>query len=365
MEYVEKIQKRKLVLFGAGQNAAQIIATYFPLGSKIEFIVDNNSGKWGKTLLNIPIVSPDNLKTHSDEYVVLITIGGHYNSYSVIRQLKRMGIKNYYHKALLQFQSLAETYDSPWVNDFTQFNAFQLIEDNKDNISKVRAFLTEEKSLFVYDAMIEKMKYSFKDYSDICEELGDEYFNDGVFEYGDEEVFVDGGAYDGTDTIQFADMLGSRLKKAILFEPDYTSYLRTKNNLSKYLTADRYSLYNVGLSNKNTQAVFFSSGGEDARILENSTTQSGGVEIACFDNFQFSENITFIKLDIEGAELSALQGMAETIRLNKPKLAISLYHKTEDLWTLPLYIKQLVPEYRLFIRHHYTGYQAKELYATL
>jgi hypothetical protein len=70
-------------------------------------------------------------------------------------------------------------------------------------------------------------------------------------------------------------------------------------------------------------------------------------------------------LDIEGSELKALQGMAQIIKRDKPKLAISLYHKTEDLWTLPLFIKSLVPEYKLFVRHHGMGIFGKVLYATL
>ena len=60
-------------------------------------------------------------------------------------------------------------------------------------------------------------------------------------------------------------------------------------------------------------------------------------------------------MDIEGSELKALEGMKQTIKKYKPKLAICIYHKFEDLWELPLYIKKLVPEYQLYIRN-YTSY---------
>lgn len=50
--------------------------------------------------------------------------------------------------------------------------------------------------------------------------------------------------------------------------------------------------------------------------------------------------------------MESLIGASKTIVKDKPKLAVCIYHKPEDMITLPWYIKQLVPEYRLFIRHH-------------
>ena len=57
-----------------------------------------------------------------------------------------------------------------------------------------------------------------------------------------------------------------------------------------------------------------------------------------------------IKMDIEGAELDALYGAKNTIRKYKPLLAICVYHKREDMLTIPQYIKSIVPEYRFFLR---------------
>lgn len=73
---------------------------------------------------------------------------------------------------------------------------------------------------------------------------------------------------------------------------------------------------------------------------------------------------TFIKMDIEGAELDALRGAEELIKANKPKLAICLYHHVHDLWTIPLYVKSLVPEYKLFCRENRSGTEFV-MYATV
>ena len=76
-----------------------------------------------------------------------------------------------------------------------------------------------------------------------------------------------------------------------------------------------------------------------------------------------SERVTFIKMDVEGSELEALKGARRTIVRDKPKLAICIYHKPEDMLTLPWYIKSLVPEYKLYLRHHSVMATETVLYA--
>ncbi len=73
----------------------------------------------------------------------------------------------------------------------------------------------------------------------------------------------------------------------------------------------------------------------------------------CLDSV-VKDRVSFIKLDIEGSELEALKGARETIRRNKPRMAICIYHKPEDIWEIPRYIKSLVPEYHMAVRHYMT-----------
>ena len=68
---------------------------------------------------------------------------------------------------------------------------------------------------------------------------------------------------------------------------------------------------------------------------------------------------------IEGAELEALKGAKETIQRDKPKLAVCIYHRPEDMVEIPLYIKQLVPDYKLYIRHHSNTAGETVLYAVM
>lgn len=83
------------------------------------------------------------------------------------------------------------------------------------------------------------------------------------------------------------------------------------------------------------------------------------------DNLFIDTPITFIKMDIEGAEKESILGAKEIIKKYKPKLAICVYHKLEDIYMIPKMIKELVPEYKLYLRHHSLGMWETVCYACI
>jgi FkbM family methyltransferase len=74
--------------------------------------------------------------------------------------------------------------------------------------------------------------------------------------------------------------------------------------------------------------------------------------------------VNFIKMDIEGAELQALQGAIKTIKKFRPKLAISIYHKPPtDYFEIPEFLLSLEVGYHLYIRHYTIHAEETVLYA--
>ncbi|MFI3249361.1 MAG: FkbM family methyltransferase [Eubacteriales bacterium] len=186
-----------------------------------------------------------------------------------------------------------------------------------------------------------------------------QYFEDFV-PVEENEIFVDAGVRDGGTSLQFANWCDNHYEKIYLFEADRT----VKNVIEKNITClHNTELYMKGLWNTEATLSFQlveKTGG--SHIAENGTET---MEAVALDDVLQGQRITFLKMDIEGSELKALEGAQESIKKHKPKLAISLYHKPEDILTLPLYIKQLVPEYKIILRHYSNVMTETVLYAFL
>jgi hypothetical protein len=76
------------------------------------------------------------------------------------------------------------------------------------------------------------------------------------------------------------------------------------------------------------------------------------VEGEAIDNILIGKNVDYIKYDVEGSEREALMGSVETIQRNYPTLLVSLYHRNEDIFALPLQIHTLRPDYKLYYRRY-------------
>ena len=93
-------------------------------------------------------------------------------------------------------------------------------------------------------------------------------------------------------------------------------------------------------------------------------SESGNIEVPVADiDSLVNDQVTFIKMDIEGSEYEALKGAKNTIKMYKPRLAISVYHKLQDIWDIPKLILELNPNYKLYFRHYSIAEDETVLYA--
>lgn len=120
-----------------------------------------------------------------------------------------------------------------------------------------------------------------------------------------------------------------------------------------------------GLWSSETELVFneVANFGSSSFITHKGSGKEQVIPTTSVDIVLHGEPVTFIKMDIEGAELEALKGAQNTIRRYHPILAISIYHKPEDIVELPRYIKSLVPEYKLYLRNYHLDTTETVLYA--
>lgn len=174
------------------------------------------------------------------------------------------------------------------------------------------------------------------------------------------EYFVDAGCYDGMTSLQCSKWCGGNLKMVYAFEPGSKNYTECDGRLSQ--VGCEYELYECAAWSKETTLYF--------HYLENagfgSAVRSDGeicVKADSIDNKLNGRKATYIKYDVEGSELEALRGSVNTILTYRPKLAISIYHKPEDVIDIPVFLEGLDLGYRYYLRQYQTRMEETTLYA--
>ena len=194
----------------------------------------------------------------------------------------------------------------------------------------------------------------YKEYKDILFPIADtahpQYIEPDFFEPKENEVFVDVGVYDLQNSVDFVGWAKKGYQKIYAFEPDPKCY-RNVEKLIEVQDAEfrsKIELVNKGLGANNCvldfPAEYKGSGVYDGKTIS--------VEVLTLDSYLHGNSVSFVKMDVEGAEMDVLCGMKETILKHKPKLAVCIYHKHEDIFKIASYLLELVPEYKFYIRHY-------------
>ena len=173
-----------------------------------------------------------------------------------------------------------------------------------------------------------------------------EYYHPDIFPPRDNEVFVDIGAYTGDSVGNFIMAYGLTYKRIYCYEILDEVFHQMKKNLK--------DVPNLELRKKAVGAepgVLYIDQGAHNSSSQLTDAGESAVEVVRIDD-DIEEAVTFIKMDIEGAEQDALRGCERQIRENHPRLAICTYHGYEDIIKIPKYIDKIAPGYKLYMRHH-------------
>lgn len=303
---------------------------------RFEYVGDSNPEKWGKFYKGRKCLSPEEI-SQMDDIAVLIMIG---EWRPVYKQLTDMGIECY----PMDWYTLNvydQHYDDAWFQS-RRTDIIDTLNIFEDDISK--EIYTEAICNRIAPPLATKIFNELK--------TPGEYFDSDVFSMGNNEYMVDAGAYKGDSIDKFLKVTNGQFGGIYSFELDSTIFHELEKTAQKY-AQEKILLFNAGVSDEKSEIQYGYVCGRDKNMEQ----------ITTIDEALPDKKVTFIKMDVETYEIKALKGAQKTITKQKPKLCISAYHYLSDLWEVPRTIKTMMPEYKIYLRHHSPAVWDTDCYA--
>ena len=342
---------KSVIIVGAADEGMRVASFCREKGIEIVAICDDDPTKLGAEAEGCKVISVSDLEEQSKETPVLIAS---HRALKVQRRLREMGFVNVAPLAVIEAMD-PDSFSPHMFYD----GLFEDLFDNRDQYRALNDILADDFSRRVLDRVLAyRLTLDAEVLAPIVEwEL---YAPKDLFDYSDDEVYVDGGAFDGDSIRLFIERVKGNFSRVIGFEPDSGTFQYLKAN---FADEPRVELINKGLHRCEATLNFDNAGTRGSIITEE--TQSGSVEIPVvgLDDVLKGDRVSFIKMNIEGAELEALRGSRKSIAKWHPRLAISGYHRPTDLWQIPALIRDLDPHYKLYLRQHDGGVIETVVYA--
>ena len=310
---------------------------------KIEGYIDKNADLLKNSFAGKPVILPQKLQNREKICVLICTIRP-----TTIKQIQQMCKEKE-----IECYPIDEVILKLHRKEVMQ--CFDLLEDEQSK--KIYAELTEARIT--------------------GQNIGDEiqsypaYFSLPIFKKEDQkEVFVDCGAYDGDSIGEYLKQKNAVFDKIIAFEPDTENFKKLQrtieNECEKWnISQEKFEIYPYAIGEKSSVGKFERYEGNNgiaSKMLDASSEQGEECKVVSLDEF-LTEPYSFLKADIESFEYKMLLGAKESIKKNKPLLAICIYHNAVDFYSIPLLIKEILPEYKIAIRHHLDDTSETVVYA--
>lgn len=318
---------KPIAVYGMGNASQKIIETLDSLGVKIDDIFASDEFVRGHSFLDHKVMKYSEICEKYSDFNVVLGFASHLDT--VLDRIKEI---NNQHPVYAP--------DIPVAGSglFT----IDYVRENEEKFDFVYNHLADEESRRVYLDIINfkisgKIDYLFNTFAD----KNEIYRN--ILKLADNEIIADLGAYDGDTIREFTNFTNNKYTHIYALEPDEKNFKKLSKNTAEM---ENITLYNKGAWNKKDTLIF------DKKAGRNSKLSAKGVPVSVSDiDSLIDDNITMIKMDIEGSELKALDGCRNTIKKHKPKLYICAYHRNEDLFSLPMKILELESNYKLYFRH--------------
>ncbi len=321
-----KNSQRPILIYGMGDGCDKILRVCQEKGISIQGIFSSDDYVRGKVIHGFDVIGYTEAKKRFPNMIALLAFG-----------VFRDDLMEWILKVSQETELLAPEVPlfGGGLFDLEYYNA------HKDKIKTVREMLADEESLRVFDSLIEyKLTGSILPLIRCQSEKEKDQRELIPYQKGD--TYIDLGAYDGDTVLEW-----------VALHPDHGEILAVEPNaktfsklVEKCKALPFFSAVEGAVWNKQESLTFNGKSGRSSAV-----SKDGTVRVNAFPLDEIAQNADFIKFDVEGAEKEAIEGCERLMRKKKPTLCISAYHRTEDLFAIPLQVKKICPEYRVYLRH--------------
>ncbi len=323
-----KSTNKPIVLYGMGNGADKILKKLYSLGVGIDGVFASDDFVRNHSFKGFKVMTYSEAKEKFGSMVVLLCFGT--QRFEVMELIKKISREQELYAPDVPVLG-NEIFDMSYYNK------------NVEKISKVYNMLEDNQSRYVFNNVIKFKLSGIIDYLLNCQtQVSEAYTN--ILKLSANEIYMDLGAYKG-DTIQEFLQYVNSYKYIYAVEPDIKNFKKLMSNVDKLNNCE---CLNIGVSDVEKMCKFDMKSGRNTMISNEGTL----TQINSIDGILKGNPVTYIKMDIEGQELNAIEGAKNTILKYKPKMLISCYHRTEDIYQLPMKVFSIRSDYKIYMRHY-------------
>lgn len=323
-------ETRPIVLYGMGDGALKVLRCCREYGIRVRGIFASDEFVRGKIFEGFPVRTLRETEEEFGDFVILVCFAAFLPGLmEKIRQIAK--------RHTLLFPDVPVFGGGLFTDEY--------LSEHEDELRRAYELMADDQSRHVFRSVVNYKLSGRPELLTGCESSRDEVF--ALIAPGEKERFLDLGAYDGDTVTEFLHFAG-RAESILALEPDPKNFRKLARTaaLPGY---EQVSILNAGIWETDGVLRFDGRAGRSSSLSE-----AGKIEVPVRSIDSLAEEyggFTFIKMDVEGAEKEALLGARRTLQ-TRPKLILSGYHRTKDLFALPLLVHELNPDYRIYLRHH-------------
>lgn len=321
-------EERPIVVYGMGNGADKLIERFEKYGISVSDFFASDGFVRGHLFHGMRVKSFSEIKATYPDFVIVLSFAS--NRAEVVDMLEAIDKE---HEMYVPDMPVAggeyfdrEFYNAHYEEILSAYSHFS-DENSKNAYANIINYKLTGKMKYLMDAFCDK------------DELYGEFDKDKI------KCFVDAGAYNG-DTVREAIAYFPELSEVVAIEPDPKNFKKLVK-FTETLTTPSVRPVNAAVWNSDGDGEFSASGNRNSSVSSTASYQhkDTAVALVCIDSLGVEPD--YIKYDVEGAELEALIGSANTVRASRPDLLVSLYHRSRDIFEIPNYIAREFPFYEM------------------